>query len=97
MMIDKNNIMIHELIGLEVEVAKSTCRNLIGKRGRVVDETKNTIQIESNGITKTLSKRASTFRFYLPNGGSAEVEGKLIEYSPEDRPRRLMRHIRKVG
>lgn len=97
MMIDKNNILIHEFIGLEVEVAKSTCRNLIGKRGRVIDETKNTIEIEKDGVTKTVPKRASTFRFCLPSGGNVEVEGRLIEYRPEDRPKRLMRHIRKVG
>jgi ribonuclease P protein subunit POP4 len=97
MMIDKNNILIHEFIGLEVEVAKSTCRNLIGKRGKVIDETKNTIEIESNDVTKTIPKRASTFRFHLPSGGSVEVEGRLIEYRPEDRPKRLMRHIKKVG
>ena len=97
MMIDKNNILIHEFMGLEVEVAKSTCRNFIGKRGRVVDETKNTIEIERNGVTKIVPKRMSTFRFYLPSGGSVDVEGRLIGYRPEDRPRRLMRHVRKVG
>lgn len=97
MMIDKSNILIHEFIGLEVEVAKSTCRNLTGKRGRVVDETKNTIEIERNGITKTVPKRASTFRFHLPSGGSVDVDGRLIEYRPEDRPKRLMRCIRRVG
>jgi len=97
MMIDRNNILIHEFMGLEVEVAKSTCRNLIGKRGRVVDETKNTIEIERNGETKIVPKRSSTFKFYLPSGGSVDVEGRLIEHRPEDRPKRLMRHVRKVG
>jgi ribonuclease P protein subunit POP4 len=96
MMIDKNNIMIHEFIGLEVEIAKSTCRNLIGKRGRVVNESKNAIEIEKGGVTKLIPKRTSTFRFHLP-GGSVEVEGRLIEYKPEDRPRRLMKYVKKVG
>jgi ribonuclease P protein subunit POP4 len=97
MMIDKSNILIHEFIGLEVEIAKSTCRNLIGKKGRVVDETKNTIEVESNGITKIVPKRSSTFRFYLPSGDRVEVEGRLMEHRPEDRPKRLMRCIKKVG
>ncbi len=97
MMIDRNNILIHEFIGLEVEIARSTCRNLIGKKGRVVDETKNTIEVESNGITKIVPKRASTFRFYLPSGDRVEVEGRLVEHRPEDRPKRLMRHMGKVG
>jgi ribonuclease P protein subunit POP4 len=97
MMIDKNNILIHEFIGLEVEIAKSTCKNLIGKRGRVVNETKNTIEIEGKDETKIIPKRSSTFRFYLPGGESADVEGRLIEYNPEDRPKRLMKYVRKVG
>jgi ribonuclease P protein subunit POP4 len=97
MMIDRNNILIHEFMGLEVEVRKSTCRNLIGKRGRVVNETKNTIEIEMDGVAKLIPKRASTFRFYLPSGGSVDVEGRLIEHKPEDRPKRLMRHIKRVG
>jgi len=97
MMVDKNNILIHEFIGLEVEIKKSTCRNLIGKKGRVVNETKNTIEIEGKDETKIIPKRSSTFRFHLPGGESADVEGRLIEYNPEDRPKRLMKYVRKVG
>ena len=97
MMIDKNNIMIHEFIGLEVEIAKSTCRNLIGRRGRVVDETKNTLEIERNGVTKCIPKRTSAFRFYLPGSENVDVEGRLIEHKPEDRPKRLMKYVKKVG
>ena len=96
-MIDKGNILIHEFIGLEVEIAKSTCRNLVGKRGKVVNETKNTIEIKGKDGTKIITKRSSTFRFYLPGGESADVEGRLIEYNPEDRPKRLMKYVRRVG
>jgi len=97
MMIDANNILIHEFIGLEVEVAKSTCKNLIGKKGKVVDETKNTIEIEGAGVTKVIPKRMSMFRFHLPSGGSVDVDGKIIGYKPEDRPRRLLKYVKKVG
>jgi len=96
-MIDRNNIMIHEFMGLEVEIAKSTCRNLIGKRGRVVNETRNTVEIEGKGGIKIIPKRSSTFRFLLPGGDSVDVEGRLIEYNPEDRPKRLMKCVKKVG
>jgi len=97
MMIDKNNILIHEFMGLEVEIAKSTCRNLIGKKGRIVNETRNTIEIEGKGKTMIIPKRSSTFRFCLPGGESVDVEGRLVEYNPEDRPKRLMKYVRKVG
>jgi len=96
-MIDKNNILIHEFMGLEVEIAKSTCRNLIGKKGRIVNETRNTIEIEGKCKTKIIPKRSSTFRFYLPGGESVDVEGRLVEYNPEDRPKRLMKYVKKVG
>jgi ribonuclease P protein subunit POP4 len=95
-MIDRNNILIHELIGLEAEVLSSTCRNIVGMRGRVVDETRNTLKIEAKETVKVIPKKVATFRFYLPNGDFADVEGRLIQHNPEDRPKKLFRYVRKV-
>ena len=45
-MIAPQNILKHELIGLSVEIVKSSNPNLVGIKGRVVDETRNTLLIE---------------------------------------------------
>ena len=85
------NIAAHELIGLGVEVARCTDRKMEGMRGIVVDETKNTLVIESRGKEATVPKRACVFRFTLPEG-KAEVDGRLIAVAPEDRTKKMMKH-----
>ena len=42
MPVTPRTLLKHELIGLEAEVAESTNKSLIGKRGKVMMETKNT-------------------------------------------------------
>ncbi len=91
-MITKGNILAHELIGLAVEVVRSTDRKMAGMKGEVVDETKNTLVVEIGGKEKTLPKSACVFRFTLPDGGKADVDGKLIALAPEERPKRLMKY-----
>ena len=52
------NILRHELVGLNLEIVKSTNENLIATKGRVIDETRNTLVLEKeNGkeITRITS------------------------------------------
>ena len=58
-MITPKNLVKHELIGLEAEVAGSTNKFSIGISGLVVDETKNTLSIE----TEERSEKDSEKRF----------------------------------
>jgi len=44
--ITPQNILAHELIGLDVIVKDSTDESRIGLKGKVVDETKNVLKIE---------------------------------------------------
>ena len=91
-MISRENIFIHELIGLKVRVVGSACREFVGLNGRVVDETKNTVVLEEKGVLKRIPKKTCLFRFYLPEG-SVDVEGAQIAYRPEDRPKKLAEKI----
>lgn len=75
----------HELIGLDLSVKDSTNPDMIGLQGRVIDETRNTLVIESEGEEKVIPKSHSTFLFTLLNGEQVEVEGKLFILRPEDR------------
>ncbi|MFQ6106705.1 MAG: ribonuclease P protein component 1 [Thermoplasmata archaeon] len=76
----------HELIGLEVEVLSSPDRNLIGFKGIVVDETKNTLVIEVQNVEKRIQKRGTKFRFNVDNG--VEMDGARLLHRPEDRTKR---------
>ncbi len=55
----KNKLRLIDLIGKKIKVVDATNKSLVGIEGIVVDETKNTLVVESNG-TKTLLKEQIT-------------------------------------
>ena len=64
-MITPQNILRHELIGLNVQVTKALnplSRNI---KGEVIDETQQTILIRTKNGDKKLLKRLATFEFDL--------------------------------
>ncbi len=82
-MITPENIVRHELIGLRVKVVGCTSSRR-GPEGRVVDETRNMLVIETPGGERTVPKDGHVFSFSLPSG-SVAVEGRLLVARPEDR------------
>lgn len=86
MVITPQNILKHELIGLEVKIDRSTDQAQKGLKGKVIDESYNTLKIESGGgKEKIIPKRNSIYIFTLPNGTKVSVDGKLLIGRPEDR------------
>lgn len=84
---------MHELIGLMVRVSKSSDPGKKGMSGTVVDETRNTLVIETRdkGERRVLPKAECTFRFALPGGEVVEVDGRVIVARPEDRTKKMQR------
>jgi len=93
-MITPQNILRHELIGLDVEILESSNPSLVGIKGRVVDETRNTLIIERYDNNKEIMvpKDIAVFKFKLENK-SVKVLGSLLIGRPEDR---LKRKIKKI-
>jgi len=79
------NLVRHELIGLDVEVVESRNKSQIGIKGKVVDETKHMLVIETKSGDKKIEKKSAVFLFRLPTGEKVRVEGWVIEGRPEDR------------
>ncbi len=77
-----------EFIGRKVEIVDSKNKNLVGIKGRIVDETKNMFEIEWKEKTKKVQKKICRFKF-LPE--KIIVDGKIINYRPEDRISRKFR------
>jgi ribonuclease P protein subunit POP4 len=77
------NLRKHELIGLDVEVVNATDPSQEHLRGRVVDETRNTLVLDIHGDEKRIPKHGSRFRFEVQGG--FEVDGEDIRFRPEDR------------
>lgn len=90
----KENMLQHEFIGLEVEVVASTDRNLIGTKGKIVDETKNMFKVEINGKEKQVQKTGSVFRFEI-NSENIDVEGERLMFRPEDRIKKCDRRFKR--
>ena len=93
-MISSNNLIYHELIGLNVEITDSSAESLIGIKGKVVDETKKTLIIEtSDKNEKLVAKDVSIFQFEVPDGTYLEVNGKILLSRPEDRIKKRYKKI----
>jgi ribonuclease P protein subunit POP4 len=83
--ITPQNILKHELIGLEACIKNSNNKQLIGIGGKIIDETKNTIVILKNGKPKRIPKNIIALEIKLPDGSIVEIDGKALVARPEDR------------
>jgi ribonuclease P protein subunit POP4 len=83
-MITPNNLIRHELIGLEVVVSASLNPLSTGIQGKVIDETQQTLTIQTKKGNKKILKRTSTFVFKV-NDKKVEVKGSVIAKRPWER------------
>lgn len=83
-MITAENILSHELIGLHTEVVNASNSHVIGLNGRVVDETKSMIRINTITGIKSIPKSLVDFKFTVDNNNII-VNGSKISKRPFDR------------
>lgn len=82
----RKDIFPHELIGEEIEVVDSKNKSNIGIRGKIIDETKETIKVhQDNGKAIVLMKNIIMFK--LLSAGKI-ISGEQIARRPEDRLKR---------
>lgn len=67
MKLTPQNIIHHELIGLDAKVVDSTNKFLIGFEGWIVDETRNILTVENDGKERKIPKSCSSFIFTIPS------------------------------
>ncbi len=89
MTITKENLIRHELIGLEAKVVGSSDPSLIGVHGKVSDETKETIVLRFHGDSKVIPKSNSVFVMRIPSGGEVKVDGSKLVGKPENRIKKV--------
>ena len=78
------NVIRHELIGLDARISGSTNKSQNRIRGIIKDETRNTLTLNQKGVDKLIAKGDTSFIFNL-GGTLVEVEGKNLIGRPEDR------------
>ncbi|MSR85804.1 ribonuclease P protein component 1 [Candidatus Woesearchaeota archaeon] len=78
------NIVRHEFIGLDVVVVDAENKTLIGIKGEIVDETKNTFVIETEHGEKSVLKKGASFQVSVQNQDII-IKGDILVGRPEDR------------
>jgi len=91
-MITPQNVLRHELIGLDVLVSGATNPSHRKVSGRIIDETRNLLVIETACGVKRIPKMRSTFQVILPGGVRVEIDGSVMVLAPE---RRINLHDKK--
>ncbi len=82
-------LKFRNVIGLEVEVLEHPDNSLIGLKGRVVMETKNTFVIEcTDGKERTVLK-LGYLAFELPNGKRVVIRGEEMKGRLDERIKRV--------
>jgi ribonuclease P protein subunit POP4 len=84
-MITPQNVLRHELIGLDVLVSGATNPLHRGLSGCIIDETKNLLVIETSQGVKRIPKMHSRFQLHLPGSGLVEIDGSVMVLAPEKR------------
>ena len=95
---NNRNIVIHELVGLDVQVTDSRDRKQIGINGSVVRETKNLLYIKSGDTIVKVVKLISEFRFGIGNR-RFKVKGEEINFRSHERTEKALKFykLRKEG
>ena len=83
-MITIDTIARHELIGLDTQVVESSNLQLVGLNGRVINETKSMITINTKKGKKMIPKLISNLKFFI-KGESFLVNGSSIAKRPFER------------
>jgi ribonuclease P protein subunit POP4 len=91
MEIDRNNVVTHELIGLQATVVESTNTDSVGISGRIIDESRNTLTIDTLGREKKIAKHGNTFDLTISENDTVRIAGDLIVGRPEDRVAKRLR------
>lgn len=78
------NLVMHEFIGLDTRVTNSSDPSIIGFNGKIIDETKNMLIINTNNGVKKIAKNICRLNFNIQNE-SVKVDGKQIVKRSEDR------------
>jgi ribonuclease P protein subunit POP4 len=82
------------LIGLSVLVAESTNKGLVGISGKIVDETRNTLLVETERGLRRIPKSYTSLILTLPDGQRARVSGSILISQPENRINKKMQRTR---
>jgi len=77
--------IFEEFLGRRLKVLLSSDKTKIGKKGIIINETKNLFLVSDNNQKYTLPKKECIFGIFFDDW--IEIDGKDILYRPEERIR----------
>ena len=83
-MITQENILLHELIGLEATVVQSNNKQITGISGKVVDETKSMLSLDTIHGIKKIPKENVEWKFSFDKN-EYTINGNLLTKRPQER------------
>jgi ribonuclease P protein subunit POP4 len=86
-----SNITRHELVGLHAHVVESTDPLQVSHQGKVIDETKEMLHLETTKGMVRLPKSICVLDFSLPDGTVVRVDGAKLIGRPEERMKKRSR------
>jgi ribonuclease P protein subunit POP4 len=90
MRITPQNIVKHELVGLSTHVVESKDPNHVCRKGVILGESKEMIQIGTQEGTIAVPKEICVFDMTLPDSTVVRIDGVLLRGRPEDRMKKRL-------
>ncbi len=84
------DVIRHELIGREAEIVESRVKSQKGMKGRIIDETRNTLVLETERGDKRVLKKDIIIKVKFGRK-NVMIEGSLLVARPEDRIKKKLR------
>ncbi len=90
MKITPQNIVRHELVGLPTHIVESKDPGHVCRKGIILNESKEMIQIDTGIGTIVVPKGICVFDMTLPDSSIVRIDGKLLRGRPEDRMKKRL-------
>ncbi|OLS30736.1 MAG: Ribonuclease P protein component 1 [Candidatus Thorarchaeota archaeon AB_25] len=90
MKLTPQNIVRHELVGLSTHIVESKDPNHVCKKGVILSESKEMIQISTERGTISVPKGICVFDMTLPDDTVVRIDGGLLRGRPEDRMKKRL-------
>ena len=90
MKITPQNITRHELVGLSTHIVDSKDPNHVCRKGVILAESKEMIQIGTDQGTIAVPKGICVFDMTLPDNSVVRIDGGLLRGRPEDRMKKRL-------
>lgn len=88
MTITPQNIIRHELVGLRTHIVESKDPSHVCRKGIILSESKDMVQIDTVRGTISIPKGICVFDMTLPDSTVVRINGELLKGRPEDRVKR---------